>query len=247
MNIDLNSKNVLITGGTGSVGTSLIEKFSQSNGKVYFQYNRNNELSAYLEKEYGAVGYEINFNSEDPLPDKEFDIIVNNAGINITKTFSHGVEDQEWNETMNTNLFYPFKIVRKYLPYMIKNKWGRIINISSIYGLRSSEKNLSYNVSKHGLSGLTKTIAKEYASYGITSNEICPGPIESEMMLRIAKEKEMSEGIKAEEYLDSVRELVPAKCMAKPEDIAYLALFLSSEYAGYISGVSIPVDGALIS
>ena len=130
---------------------------------------------------------------------------------------------------------------------MISKKWGRIINISSIFGLRATTNNLPYNVSKHGLAGLTKSIAKEYATYGITCNGICPGTIESELMERIAQRKEKDFGIAKDEYFRSIRESIPARRFAKPIEIAQLALYLASEYAGYINGTSLVIDGGVIA
>lgn len=247
MDVRVDGRSILITGGTGSVGMALVEVFSRSDGTVYFQFYSNEERAQELEKSFGAKGLRIDFLNDERLPDCNFDIVVNNAGINITKSSSHEISDHEWEKTMRINLDTPFRIIRKYLPYMIQNRWGRIINICSIYGLRAATNNLSYNVSKHGLSGLTKTVAKEYAQYGITCNEICPGPIESELMRRIAEEKERTLGIAAETYLDDVRQWVPAHRMAQPVEIAHLALFLASDLAGYVNGASIPIDGALIA
>lgn len=246
MNLGVDGRSVLITGGTGSVGMALIETFSRSGDTVHFQYYSNEERAKELERSFGSAGFRVDFLGDGRLPDQEFDVVVNNAGINITKSLSHEICDDEWEKTIRINLTMPFQIIRKYLPYMIRNRWGRIINISSVYGLRVCTNNLSYNVSKHGLSGLTKSVAKEYAQYGITCNEICPGPIESELMQRIAENKERTLGIPIGQYLDDVRQWVPAKRMAQPTEIAHLALFLASDVAAYINGVSIPIDGALI-
>ncbi len=235
---------ILITGGTGSVGEVLIKEFSfKKEYDITFTYFSNEKLAIELSEKYLVKRLKITDYNTIVL---DFDIIINNAGINITSDFTHEVELNDWNETLQTNLTIPFLICKKVLPYMIKKKWGRIINISSIYGLRSSEQNLPYNVSKHGLSGLTQTIAKEYAQYGITSNEICPAAIESNLMNRIATSSSNKEGISIENYFDMVKNEIPAKRMAYPRDVASLAYFLASEEAGFINGVSIPVDGGLI-
>ena len=128
---------------------------------------------------------------------------------------------------------------------MVNNHWGRIINISSIFGIRGVDRNLPYTVSKHGLSGLTKTIAKEYARMGITCNEICPGPIDSEMIRRIAADKFREEGVNPQEYLSELENEIPAGRLSKVEDVTSLCVFLASKDAQYINGVSIPVDGGL--
>ena len=130
---------------------------------------------------------------------------------------------------------------------MIQKRWGRIINISSIYGLRAVEGNFPYTVSKHGLSGFTKTIAREYATYGISCNEICPGPINSDMMREIGKRVASQTGGTVESYLKEVCDEIPAKRMAEPRDVSALALFLASPEAGYLTGASIPLDGGIIA
>jgi 3-hydroxybutyrate dehydrogenase len=246
-NLCLSNKKVLITGGTGSVGQSLIEIFRRKCYDVYFQYKSDIQTANKVTQKYQAKGLQIDFLSDYTLPDINFDIIVNNLGINISDSLAHKVSDEDWKTTIFLNLEIPFQIVKKYLPYMIKSKWGRIINISSIYGLRASEQNLPYTVSKHGLTGITQTIAKEYAQYGISCNEICPSAIESKMMLRIATSAvERQEVRSAEEYLNNVRKEIPAQRMVFPYEIAHLAVFLANEHAGFINGVSIPIDGGLI-
>ena len=242
-----NAKKVLITGGTGSVGKSLIETFSKAGHNVAFQYRSDENIAKKLEQNFNANPIKLDFTNSCDLPEVEFDIVINNAGINISDAQTHEVSIEDWELTLQINLTTPFKITKQCLPWMLKQGWGRIINISSIYGLRVSEDNFPYTVSKHGLSGLTKTIAREYAKLGITCNEICPGPIDSEMMNRIAAKSAAEEGISTDEYFEGLRQEIPANRMAKPKEIAALALFLTSNDADYINGVSIPVDGAMIT
>jgi 3-oxoacyl-[acyl-carrier protein] reductase len=130
---------------------------------------------------------------------------------------------------------------------MVKKGRGRIINISSIYGLRGVEGNFPYTVSKHGLSGFTKTIAKEYGGLGITCNEICPGPIDSEMMRKIAKREAARTGGTIKSYFEEVCDEIPVHRMLKPSELAALAVFLASPEAAYLNGASIPLDGGMIA
>lgn len=240
-------KLVFITGGTGSLGAELVRVFSARGYRVVFQYSSDRQAARRLSKKYNAQPIQIDFAGGLNLPDIAFDIVVNNAGVNVTSALCHEVNDEDWEKTLRVNLYAPFCIARRYLPGMMRKKWGRIINISSIYGLRGSENNLPYNVSKHGLSGFTKTIAKEYASCGITSNEVCPSAVKSRMMNRIAAEEAIASGTTARSYLRSVCNSIPAKRMALPEEIATLAVFLASEEASFINGASIPCDGGLIA
>ncbi|MCX6154094.1 MAG: SDR family oxidoreductase [Candidatus Kapabacteria bacterium] len=239
-------KAVFITGGTGSVGQSLIELFTSSEFEVYFQFYKDVQKAQELSKKFKAQSFQIDFFGNFVLPDTNFDIIINNAGINISDARTHLVTKENWQKTLFFNLEIPFMIIKKYLPYMMENKYGRIINISSIYGLRASEENLPYTVSKHGLTGITQTIAKEYAEFGITCNEICPAAINSMMMDRIALNYAKKENSTVRQYLKEVCDAIPTKRMAEPKEIASLSLFLCSQNASFINGSSIPVDGGLI-
>jgi NAD(P)-dependent dehydrogenase (short-subunit alcohol dehydrogenase family) len=193
--------------------------------------------------QFGARPIQLDFSRQFVLQETDVDVVINNAGVNINNLRTHEISLEDWNLTIQINLTAPFHVVKQCLPRMIERRWGRIVNISSIYGLRAVEGNFPYTVSKHGLSGLTKTVAKEYAAAGITCNEICPGPIDSDMMREIGSKS----GQSVDNYLAEVCDEVPAKRMAKPEEIAALAVFLASEQAAYINGASIPIDGALIA
>ena len=229
----------LITGGTGSVGQQLVKSFIKIGDEVYFQYFRKEKRAGELLNSLGAFPLRIDFSkTELKLPEEKFDIIINCAAINDTNGPAESIKSQLWDNTLAINLTVPFKIIQKNLDYMKKIKKGRIINISSIYGLRGTEERLPYCVSKHGLSGLTKVIAREYGSHGITCNEICPGPIESEMLNRIISNQQEKEELIKE---------IPTGRLALPMDVASLALFLASDSAEYINGASIPLDGGLIA
>ena len=240
-------RSVLITGGTGSVGKALVKAFAANNYRVTFQYHLDKSTADRLQRNYGAQSLRLDFEEECVLPNADFDVVVNNAGINISDVAAHEVSIENWNLTLRVNLTAPFIILRQCLPSMIEKHWGRIINISSIYGLRAVEGNFPYTVSKHGLAGLTKTLAKEYAVHGITCNEICPGPIDSDMMVDIGKRIVATSGGSVDDYFKEVCNAIPAGRMLNPSELAALALFLASNEAGYITGVSIPMDGGMIA
>lgn len=240
------TRRALITGGTGSVGRALVEAFVATGYKVTFQYHSNLTTAKELAKSFGAEAIQMDLLKSIDLPRTDFDVVVNSAGINISDVTTREVTLGDWNRTLMLNVTVPFRIAKLCLPYMIQNRWGRIINMSSIYGLRAVEGNLPYTVSKHALSGLTKTIAKEYAADGVTCNEICPGPIDSDMMSRIGAKEAADAGKSLGEYFRGVCEEIPAGRMADPREIAALAVFLASSEAGYLTGVSIPFDGGMI-
>jgi NAD(P)-dependent dehydrogenase (short-subunit alcohol dehydrogenase family) len=201
-------RRVLITGGTGSAGQALVAAFATNGYSVTFQYLRDDTTAKRLERHYGAQPLRLDLEKDIVLRSIDFDVVINNAGINISDAATHQVSLDDWDRTLRVNLTAPWQVVRQCIPFMVKRKWGRIVNISSIYGLRAVEGNCPYTVSKHGLAGLTKTIAREYAAYGITCNEICPGPIDSNMMRTIAKR---SSSGSVEDYFKEVCEEIPAR------------------------------------
>ncbi len=241
------AKTVLITGGTGSIGQEIVRQFAKNEYDVYFQFRTNSEVAEALKEQFLVNPFQFDLQDIPFSKLPKIDILVNNAAINISRSATEDVSDEDWNRTISVNMTAPFQLARHYLPQMVIAEWGRIINISSIYGVRACEGNLPYTVSKHGLSGLTKTVAKEYSCFGITSNEICPGPVESNLMDRIATYAEESEGTSRARYFQEVVDDIPAKRMATPFDVAVIAVFLASEQASYITGSSITVDGGMIA
>jgi NAD(P)-dependent dehydrogenase (short-subunit alcohol dehydrogenase family) len=241
------ARQVLVTGGTGTVGRALVASFKEAGFSVTFQYHLNDDLAKAIATQFKATPLKLDLESPLDLPATHFDVIVNNAAVNLTSELTLGVTPSQWDYSIAVNLTAPFHIIQRYLPEMISRGWGRIVMINSIYGFMAAAGNLPYTVSKHGLSGLTKTVAKEYAAAGITCNEICPGPIQSDLMERIAERETRGTDSTAEKYLQEVCEEIPAKRMATPQDVASLAVFLSSDAASYINGASVVLDGGLVA
>jgi len=178
------------------------------------------------------------------LPDRKFDILINNAAVNLSDEEVHKLTEAEWTATLAVNLTAPFLTIKQCIPHMRRARWGRVVNISSIFGVRGVERRAAYCATKHALGGLTKVVAKENARFGITCNDICPGPIKSRMMNRIASEAVAHTGDDPASYLASVAEEIPAGRLAYPEDLSAVAAFLTSDLARHINGASIIVDGA---
>ncbi len=245
------TRTVFITGGTGSVGQSLVRAFCVAKFNVEFQFFTGKDAAAKLEAETGAHAVSCDLRSEDqclaiPIL-SNCDILINNAAVNNCRDEGGNVSSADWHHTLLVNLTAPFLLCRSALAGMISRKWGRIINISSIYGLRGTEHNLPYTVSKHGLSGLTKTLAREYGERGVTCNEICPGPIDSDLLRRIGNYYFRHGGESLTEFYNGLVAEIPLRRLATPDDVAACAVFLASESASYINGSSIPVDGGLIA
>jgi NAD(P)-dependent dehydrogenase (short-subunit alcohol dehydrogenase family) len=149
--------------------------------------------------------------------------------------------------TIAINLLAPFRLCQQCLPFMVEQGYGRIVNVGSIYAERGCSNNSSYNVSKHGLLGLTRSLAHEYASHGIAVNQVDPSAVESAMMNRIAaRNVEQGKAKSTGEYLDGVREAIPAGRMADPKDIAAGVIYLV-EQSGFVTGAALPIDGGAIA
>jgi 3-oxoacyl-[acyl-carrier protein] reductase len=168
----------------------------------------------------------------------KIDILVNNAGIRGPRSFITEIKEEEWDEVIAVNLKGPFLITKAVLPFMIKQKKGKIINIASIAGLISGLFNaLPYSASKAGLIGFTRSLALEVGQYGINVNAICPGFIATEMTLGVVDKSKHTVDFEV------FRNEVPLKREGKPEDIANLVAFLASDDANYITGQIIVCDG----
>lgn len=240
-------RSVLITGGTGSIGQVLVTQFS-SDFNVTFSYCHREALALSLAQKTKAMPIRLDLTEpEIPSMDWHYDVLINNAAVNTSRVPIADVAYDELLSTFATNFFGPFRLCQLALRHMQPQRFGRIININSLYGLKASVGNGPYTGSKHALSGLTKTIAREYASFGITSNEICPGAVESDLMIRIAAYVHDTQGITVDDYLQHVRERSPSGRMTKASEIAGVALFLASDAASHVNGVSLIVDGGISS
>jgi NAD(P)-dependent dehydrogenase (short-subunit alcohol dehydrogenase family) len=228
---------VLITGGTGSLGEVLVKHFAECEGyDIFFTYYSNAKKATELAKELKCKAITIDEVGTD------YDIIINNAGIVNSLVPCEDIIIEKWEETLRVNLTLPFIIIKKNLPYMKKNGWGRIVNISSIYGVKAEEDVTPYTVSKHGLIGLTKSVAKEYAQFGITCNAICPGTIVSELSERLAGYYTNS-AEEREIYFNELNEAIPAKRLVTPKEVSDFAFFIASKEAAYINGAVLMIDG----
>jgi 3-oxoacyl-[acyl-carrier protein] reductase len=161
------------------------------------------------------------------------DILVNNAGI-TRDTLLIRMKDADWDQVIETNLTAIFHTTREAVKLMMRSKWGRIVNITSVVGILGNPGQANYVSAKAGLIGFTRAIAKEYATRGITVNAVAPGFIESDMTAQL------SDAVKAE-YLKQI----PVGRLGRPEEVAKAVAFLASEDAGYINGQTLCVDGGM--
>lgn len=241
-------KTVLITGGSRGIGRSIALSFAGEGANVIINYAKDDERAMNVIKEieeYGvkALAFKANISEVEEVNKmideikRKFDgidILINNAGITRDGLFI-GMKEKDWDEVININLKGAFLCTKAVIRGMIKQKYGKIINISSVVGVIGNPGQANYSASKAGIIGFTKSIAKEVASRNITVNAIAPGFIETDMT------KKLPESIK-----ESMIETVPMKKYGRPEDVANLAIFLSSDKAGYITGQVIHVDGGMV-
>ena len=241
---DLKNKNVIITGASQGIGEKIAELFSRYKSNI-FLISRNidklNDLKSKLAPNNQIVEcYSADITNPIKINNivkniynthKKIDILINNAGItndNILAT----MKDNQWHEVINTNLYGTFNCTKSVVKYMLKQKSGKIINISSVIAEIGNKGQTNYSASKAGVIGFTKSLAKELASRNINVNVINPGFIKTEMTDKI---------IDNQEFLNTI----PFKKYGKPEDVANLTCFLSSEKSNYITGQAINIDGGL--
>jgi len=244
----LKGKSAIVTGASRGIGRAIALTLAQNGANVVINYRSNDELADNLVKEiesYGVKAVKVkgdisSFKEAEELINaaidnfKSIDILVNNAGITKDGLFMR-MKEEDFDTVVNTNLKGTFNTSKAIISHMLKARSGRIINISSVVGVIGNGGQANYAASKAAVIGLTKSIAKEVGSRGITVNAIAPGFIESDMT------EVLSDKVK-----DMMLNSIPLKSFGKGEDVANLALFLASDLASYITGQVIHVDGGMV-
>jgi len=251
-------KTAIVTGSTSGIGLGMARALAAAGCDIML--NGFGEASA-IEHERAQIakdfGVRAAFNAADMAKPAEImkmvqaatgelgrvDILVNNAGIQHTAP----IEDfpiERWDAVIAINLSSSFHAIRAVIPQMRKRNWGRIINIASAHGLVASADKAAYVAAKHGLIGLTKVVALETATTGITCNAICPGWVLTPLVEKQINERASREKISVEQArIDLLSEKQPSHEFATPEQIGALTVFLCSEAAAQICGAALPVDG----
>ena len=240
--IDFKNKKILITGATGGIGGALVKKFVSLGGTVLATGTKSDKLDL-IKKSYPAVKVK-KFNISEHLAIEEFvesaaselgglDVLVNNAGVNVDN-LSLRMKDEEWKKVIDINLTSTYYLCKSSIKKMLKNKYGRIINITSIVGHTGNIGQSNYAASKAGIIGMSKSLAIEYAKKNITINCVSPGFIQTDMTEKI------SENVK-----NVLISKIPMSKLGTGEDVANTVAFLSSDAASYITGETIHVNGGM--
>ena len=233
-------KTALVTGATRGIGKAIAEKLKADNYKVLGTATTDSGVNTLNSN--GIEGYLLDLNSKDSIDNfwsqlesdnKTISVLVNNAGITRDNSILR-MSDEEWSDIMNVHLYGTFQLSKRALKMMLKNKWGRIINISSASASIGNRGQSNYAAAKAGVEAFTKSLAKEVGKRDITINSVAPGFISTDMT-------ENNKGVNAD-YL--VKE-IPLGRFGKPEEVASLISFMCSDGASYITGQTIHINGGL--
>ena len=240
----MTARVALVTGGTGGIGSAICRKLADMGHKVATNY-RNEEKAAAWMQDMRGKGYDFTAIKGDVASPEEaetlvrevearlgpVDILVNNAGITRDTTF-HRMTAAQWNEVINTNLNSVFNMTRPVIEGMRERKWGRVIQISSINGLKGQYGQANYAAAKAGMHGFTISLAQENAKLGITVNTVSPGYIGTDMVMAVP-----------EEVRNKIVAQIPAGRLGSPEEIAYAVAFFIPDEASWITGANLSANG----
>ena len=232
--------SVFITGGSRGIGAALVREFAGAGCRVAFTYKNSEKAAQELAKETGAYAIYCDVSDEDSVKaaiKKAYDVmgditvLINNAGISHHGLIIDMTAD-EWRKILAANTDGMFYVTREVLPMMIKRGGGRIVNISSVWGVRGAANEAAYSTSKAAILGFTRSLAKEYSGASITVNAVAPGVIDTDMNRCFSDEERA-------QIIDDI----PLGRMGTVSEVAKLVRFLCSEDAGYITGQVIGIDG----
>ena len=241
--INLENLNVILTGATGGIGGSILDKLDKFNANIIASGTNQQKLEKIKEnfKKVKIKKFDISDHASiekfvdecNEIFNNKIDILINNAGITLDN-LAIRMKDEEWNKVINLNLTSTFLLTKFAIKKMLKNKHGKIINISSVVGHTGNIGQANYAASKAGIIGMSKSLALEYGKKNIKVNCISPGFIKSEMTDKIG-----------DKFKQTLEEKIPLARFGEPDDVANAVLFLSSNLSDYITGETIHVNGGM--
>lgn len=236
------NKTVVITGGTRGIGEACVRLFSK-NMNVAFFYLNSDERAISLERETSAVGYKVDVSDRESVRNAikqvyerfgSIDVLVNNAGVDMYGTFQDVSED-EIKRLYDVNLFGALNCAREVVPYMVNQKSGAIVNVSSVWGRLGGSYEVDYSTSKGALITFTKALAKELGPSGVRVNSVSPGMIDTDMNASLSDEEKRA-------FLDNTA----LGRIGNPNEVAKVIEFLANNDSSYVTGVDIAVDGMIL-
>ena len=242
--VDLTGRSALVTGAASGIGRACAERLARA-GAAVTVLDLNGDAAKSVAEKIGGEALQADLSDYEVLDSLrvEADIVVNNAGLQHVAA----IEDfppERFSTILRIMLEAPFRIVRAALPGMYEKGWGRVINISSVHGLRASPYKAAYVAAKHGLEGFSKVLALEGGPHGVTSNCICPAFVRTPLVENQIADQAKTQGIPEDEVIEKGMLEAPAiKRLAEPEEVAELVTFLCAPEASFISGASLTMDG----
>lgn len=240
--MEFKGTRVLVTGGTRGIGRGIVEAFAAQSARVAFTYRSSVAVAEELEEATGGLAFQCDaadFEGAEQVVAKMMkawggvDVLVNNAGITRDNLLMR-MSESDWDAVVSANLKSVFNYSKAVYRVMIRQRYGRIVNISSVVGLTGNPGQANYAASKAGIIGISKSLAKELAARGVTVNVIAPGYVETDM----------TEGL-SDKVKENLLRTIPVRRTAVPGEIAAPVLFLASKEAAYITGQVLAVDGGL--
>lgn len=241
---DLSGKRAVITGGASGIGLACAEAFAERGAHVVLA-DLNGEAAEAAAARLGGEAWQVDLSDTGALDDLKIDadILVNNAGIQVVKPI-HEFDPEAFRRIHRIMLEAPFLLTRAVLPGMYERGWGRIINLSSVHGLRASAYKSAYVSAKHGLEGLSKVTALEGGPHGVTSNCINPAYVRTPLVEKQIADQAQIHGIPEGEVIAQIMLTESAiKRLVEPEEVASLASWLASDHAAMVTGASYTMDG----
>lgn len=249
MTLPFRQQTVLITGASRGIGAAVAERFATVGMNIVIHYLNSHEAANETARRCSLLGSKVMTVSADirsaeqllrmreKLESKGFvpDILVNNAGVSHYGLLAD-LTEEEWDRVLDINLKGTFLASKLFMEAMVRRKYGRIVNVSSIWGMAGASCEVAYSAAKGGLNAFTKALAKELAPSGVTVNAVAPGPVDTEMMAGFSPEEKQA-----------IAEEIPAGRFARPDEIASLVYYLSLPESGYITGQIVSASGGWVS
>jgi 3-hydroxybutyrate dehydrogenase len=244
VDLDLTGRSALVTGAASGIGRACAGRLARAGASVIV-LDVDGDAAKEVAEGIGGEALQADLSDYEVLDNLEVDadIIVNNAGLQHVAPIEE-FPPERFSLILRIMLEAPFRILQKALPGMYEKGWGRVVNISSVHGLRASPYKSAYVSAKHGLEGLSKTVALEGGPRGVTSNCVDPAYVKTPLVEKQIADQARIHGISEDEVIEKIMLTEPAiKRLVEPEEVAELALFLCSKEASFINGASIVMDG----